>query len=165
MGISSRDRAFLERVPLTSELTLEQAEKLGEYFDATEYEPGQVILWEGHEHDTLAIIADGSVVVTKVVRGEVESVLCRLKKGDHFGELDLIDSRSASATVTAEEATRVLAISQDRLRALFRDDPATFGRFAWAMMRDLAAKLRATNKKVLEAVEWGLEAASLDPTD
>ena len=165
MAISKADIAFLEQVALLARFDDDERQRLASYLGERFYDAGQVILWEGHSHKTLHILAEGAAVVTKVVRGEVETVLTHLTPGSTFGELELIDDESASATVTAEEPCRVFTITREGLYRLFREDSDVFGKFAWAMMRDLSTKLRQTNARVREAVAWGLEAANLDPTE
>ncbi len=159
------DRSFLSRAPLFSGFSAADLDRISAYLEPETYDAGQVIIWEGRQHRTLFVLGDGTAVVTKIVRGEVESVLARLHAGAHFGELSLIDNRPAAGSVTAESDCRVLAISYDGLQSLMQQDARLYARLTWALLRDLASKLRATNQKVQEAVEWGLDAASLDPRD
>ena len=65
------------------------------------YKPGEVIIYEGDEGSTMFIISSGSVIVSKYILGE-EKVLTRLSKGDFFGEMSLLNTKSRIATVTAE---------------------------------------------------------------
>lgn len=164
MAISKDDLKFLARVPLLAAFDEAERERFGAYLRESFYQGGQVILWEGRSHQALHILVEGSAVVTKAVRGDVETVLTHLKPASHFGELDLIDAQSASATVTAEESCRLLSITREGLDQLFARDTHVFGKFAWAMMRDLAGKLRTTNARLREAITWGLDAASIDIT-
>jgi hypothetical protein len=48
---------------------------------------------------------------------------------------------------------------------MLSNESPLFGKLSWALLRDLAGKLRDTNRKVQEAVAWGLDAASLDPAE
>lgn len=163
MAIPEEDIGFLARVPLFASLTSEERARFADYLHVTMLQEGQVVIWEGKAHENLHIVVEGSLVVTKVVRGEVESVLTHLGERAHFGELDLIDGRKAAATVTAEEQCRLLSITQHQIYRLLEENSDLFGKFAWAMMRDLAQKLRATNLRLLEAVTWGMDAAAIDP--
>lgn len=163
MTIQADDLSFLGTVPLFVSLSGGERERLAGYLRPADYEDGQVILWEGQAHDRFHIVVRGSVVVSKAVRGEVESVLTHLEAGACFGEFSLIDGRAASATVTAEGTTRVLSIAQEDLLRLLAADSEVFAKLAWAMMRELASKIRATNVRLLETVAWGLDAAALDP--
>jgi CRP-like cAMP-binding protein len=163
MSISEKDLSLLAEVPLLAELDGDERRRLASWLRETRLREGQVVIWEGKSHDDLHIVVEGTVVVTKVVRGEVESVLAHLGPRAHFGELDVIDGQRAAATVTAVEDARLLSIDRARLLQLLEADSSLFGRFAWAMMRDLTGKLRKTNLRLLEAVAWGLDATAWDP--
>ncbi len=163
MAITTRDTAFLKSVPLLGDLSDTERTRFASYLEAKDYEAGQVVIWEGQSHDAVHIIVSGAVVVSKLIRGEVEGVLAHLDPGQFFGELNLIDARLAGATVTAEEPTRLVRIDHARLNQLWKEDEGLFSKLAWALLRDLASKLRATNVKVQEAVEWGLDATNMDP--
>jgi len=163
MPISDKDLALLAEVPLLADMDPDERRRLASWLRETKLREGQVVIWEGKSHEDLHIVVEGTVVVTKVVRGEVESVLAHLGPGTHFGELDVIDGRRAAATVTAVDDARLLSIDRSRLLQLLEADSVLFGRFAWAMMRDLAGKLRKTNVRLLEAVAWGLDATAYDP--
>lgn len=159
----SPDTRFLSRVPLFAGFSRPELDRIVQYMETRSLPAGQVIIWEGRQHRALFVLGSGTAVVTKVVRGEVESVLARLQAGAHFGELALIDNRPAAGSVTAETDCTVFAISYSGLQELMQRDARLYARLTWALLKDLAGKLRATNRKVQEAVEWGLDAASLDP--
>lgn len=163
MPLTDADRGLLSRAPLFSTFTGQEVAIVAEYGVVRQYDAGQVIIWSNSDHRALHVLLAGSAVVTIQIRGEVESVLAHLSPGAHFGELTLIDGRPASGTVTAEEPARVLELPIDRIQALVDERNPLFAKLAWAMLRDLAGKLRATNDKVQDAVIWGLDAAQLDP--
>lgn len=158
------DRAALSQMRLFQSFDRSELATMARYMEAREHASGEVIIWSGSENRSLHLLVAGRAVVTLPVRGEVESVLARLEVGAHFGELTLIDGHPAAGTVTAEERCRVLTIPIEQLHRLRDEQGPLFARLAWAMLTDLAAKLRRTNDKVLDAVLWGLEAAQVDPT-
>jgi CRP-like cAMP-binding protein len=161
-ALSAESVQVLARAPLFEGFTPAELHRVVAYMTEQSFELGQVMIWEGQAHRSLFVLLDGRAVVTKVVRGEVESVLARLDPGAHFGELSLIDNRPASGNVTAESDCRVATVPWDRLQRLQSDDPALFGKLAWSMLQDLARKLRVTNRKVQEAVLWGLDAFAME---
>ena len=162
MPANSTDSAVLAAAPLFEGFTPAELQTVSRYMDTQRVPRGQVFIWEGQTHRCLFVLMEGRAVVTKVVRGEVESVLARLEQGAHFGELSLIDNRPAAGNVTAETDCRVVKIPWDRLQQLQHEDPALFGKLAWSMLQDLTRKLRVTNRKVQEAVLSGLDAFALE---
>jgi CRP-like cAMP-binding protein len=154
---------FLAKHPLFSSLRPDELSRMVPWFDIKQVPAGQVLLWEGKPHDAFYILWKGRVVVSKLVKGEVETVLAHLDPPAHFGELNLVDDKGSSATVTAEEDCTVLHLTRDRLRRLLDSDSHLSAHFAWALMRDLTGRLRSTNQKLQEIVLWGLEATGVDP--
>ncbi len=155
---------LLEGVPLLANLTPDERARLAAWFSPRPVAAGEVVLWEGRPHESLFVVVDGRMVVTKQIRGATEAVLAHLDRGAHFGEIDLIDGQSASASVTAETAGRLLVLDQSRLRGLLAADERLFSTLAWSLLRDLAAKVRRTNAKLQETIVWGLDATASDPS-
>ncbi len=157
--------AFLATVPLFADMSADERARLARWFSRRVVVAGEVVLWEGRPHQSLFVVMEGRIVVSKRIRGETEAVLAHLDPGAHFGEIDLIDSQSASASVTAETPVTLLELDQDRLREILASDERLFSAFAWALLRDLTSKLRRTNERLQETIVWGLDATASDPSE
>ena len=72
-------------------------------------QPGEVLIDERKAGVEVLIVLEGSLSVSVLALGE----LARLGAGEIVGEMSLIDSRPASASVTAVEPSTVLAIPMD----------------------------------------------------
>lgn len=160
MSLHPSDLAFLGETRLFGGIDGTVLGRLAPYVELRSFEPGEPILYEGSRHRALFILAEGTATVSKAVRGGVESVLARLGPGSHFGELALIDGRAAAATVTADSACRVYSIDSARLQAMLEADAHLHAVLGWRLLSGIASRLRATNVKVQEAVEWGLDVAA-----
>lgn len=77
------------------------------------FPPGLLIFQERSVDSTFYIIVDGEVEVTKVINDDDVRMLNRLKPGDFFGEMAIIDDALRSATVTAIETTTTLEIDEE----------------------------------------------------
>jgi CRP-like cAMP-binding protein len=91
--------------------------------------PGEVIVREGAEGDSLYIVLFGGVEVSKEVDGR-QLVVRQLGKSDVFGEMTLFLDTPRSATVRALDECRLLRVDRPTVQTLFRDDPALLERFA-----------------------------------
>lgn len=80
------------------------------------YDPGQAIVTQGDDGDSMFVIQSGEVEVVKDLDGR-EVLLGTMGPGDFFGEMALFQNEPRSATVRA--ATEVRALTIDR-RALLR---------------------------------------------
>ena len=98
-----------------------------------EFPEGHVIARQGEIGTGLFIIVSGAV---KVVRSGEQ--LARLGAGDFFGELSVLDRMPRTASVTAEEPTRCLALASWDFDAAVAESPS----IALAILRGLALRLR-----------------------
>ena len=105
------DKAFLTIVPLLSQLTQSQQERLLSIAANLNFGPGRKIVTEGESGDLLFVLKTGSALCT--VKGQQ---IRRLKAGDYFGEQALLQGGVRTATVTAEEPVQALVISREGLQ-------------------------------------------------
>jgi len=98
-----------------------------------EFPEGHVIARQGEIGTGLFIIISGGV---KVVRSGEQ--LARLGAGDFFGELSVLDRMPRTASVTAEQTTRCLALASWDFDAAVTESPS----IALAILRGLAVRLR-----------------------
>jgi MFS family permease len=100
-------------------------EQLAAAAEPTDAPAGTVVVAEGDEADSFYVVVSGRLSVTG--RGEHESTrhLGELGAGDYFGEIGLIERTPRTATVTADETTRLLRIpGADWLDALAAEPPS-----------------------------------------
>ena len=83
------------------------------------FEPGDVILQQGDQGDFAYFIQQGEVEVVR--RDEaVETVMARLRKGEHFGETALISNAPHPATVRARTRVRVAMLGKRKFLHMIR---------------------------------------------
>jgi CRP-like cAMP-binding protein len=78
------------------------------------FEDGEIILEEGKSGDWVCIILEGSVEVSKTVRGG-KFILGKLGRGEIFGELALLGAVKRTATVRAIGETIIGIIDREFL--------------------------------------------------
>lgn len=101
---------------------------------------GTVIIQAGGSVDSLFILLEGNLRVSK---GDVE--IAKLSIGEVAGEMSFLDSRLASATVTATTQAAVFAVPHDTLRSKLERDTAFGARFYRAVCVFLANRLDRAN--------------------
>ena len=101
----------------------------------------KVILKDNGVGDSLFLIADGRVKITKRTKFGEETLLALLHNGDCFGELELIDGRHRSSTVTAMEN----CIAFELHKADFEKFIITCPPFTLRLLQLLSIRLRALN--------------------
>lgn len=118
--------------------------RLTKFLEIRTFQAGSHILVEGEPNSKLYFLVSGKAGV--FVKGERVATLRRL--GDVIGEMSLISSRPASATVTAEVETRVIVFDVTDLQKESKEtfealQKAQYHLFAAA----LAERLTETNEK------------------
>ncbi len=132
----ARDRehdAFIGSVDLFRDLSKAQLKRLAETAIEVWHPPGKAVATEGRGGLAFHLILEGSATVSKDDR-----VLRTLGPGDYFGEISMIDGLPRSATVTALEPLKAVAIPHVDFEAVIDDDPE----FARHLLKTLCARLR-----------------------
>lgn len=138
MPITTSEKATaLARVPLFVGISSESLSRLAEVAGEQDFPAGSYVVRQGQVGNGLYIVLSGSA---RVIRGS--DVLARLKEGDFFGELAVIDQQPRAASVQAETDLSCLAVASWDLLGLLERDPA----FALNLIEGLAARLRATGE-------------------
>lgn len=130
----------LKGISLFQDLDDRSLERLAEEAFFIDYEPGAVLVEEGHKHglSMFVIVSGGVKWETKAGKsGE-------LKAGKVVGEMSVIDNQPRSATVTAIEQTRCIQLTRDKVIKLMNKH----GAIATGLAIALASKLRETNRNV-----------------
>lgn len=106
---------FLERVPLLQNLDKFDKMKLIDGLEVKYFAKGQNIITEGEEGNYFYIIEDGKVDCQKKIEETGEEKFVRsLVKGEHFGEIALINQVKRTLSVVAKSDTvKLLALNRE----------------------------------------------------
>lgn len=135
---------FLATVPLLARIVPPELQRLAEMTREKQYPKGSVVLFEGDPGDSLFIVRGGRVKVVLVGEDGREVILGILGVGEHFGELSLIDQQPRSAHVIAMEDASLLVLRSEDFKRRVEAAPE----IAWAMLAELARRLRRADDKI-----------------
>lgn len=102
---------LIRSVPLFSTLTDEEFSRIAHIFVARSYRKNQVIFLEEETGNYMYLVLSGKVKVAKAGAGGKETILAIHRAGDFFGEMSLLDGKTAPATVSAMEDSRIISVS------------------------------------------------------
>jgi voltage-gated potassium channel len=108
---------LLARIPLFSELSAAQIGEIMKMLRAQKVERGEVIARRGEPAHAMYLIADGEVEI------RLKHQKFRLGTGHFFGEIAALRQTRRSATITATQPTRLLALDASDLRSLMDREP------------------------------------------
>lgn len=107
---------IMNRLDFFNKFSLAQKQTLARYSsNFSVYNPGETLINEGDSDATLFILLSGRVMVTK---GSNKKAITLMDAGDFFGEMSFITNSPRTATVTAQEVTIVIKVSQISLSEL-----------------------------------------------
>jgi len=162
MEASARDQArgFLHKVALFGGLPESALQRLLELMQLRVCAEGQVICGEGDPAREMFIVRAGSVEVRKRAH-DGQACLARLRAGDEFGEMSLIDLQPRSASVIACEPTELYVLSNMDLLTLYEEDLPSYAFFLQNLCRELSRRLRLANGVIIDAVTSAQRAMKL----
>lgn len=119
---------------------------------------GDPILQEGETGESLFIMCQGEVEITKALTLVLdedtpkEKVMIRLRAEDGvcFGEMALLENEARSATVTALSDCSLLELQQQDFLALIRENPQMGLKIMLRLAQLLSGYLRKSNQDVIK---------------
>ena len=137
----------LEQVSLLREFTPDQLDRLRPYLERREFTAGSTIFHAGAPGSHLFLVTRGRASV-HLVTGDRDIRLVTFTPGTVFGELAILDHGLRSATVTADDALTVFALSQDGFTSLQSSEPDVAIKILSALGRELSSRLRQANMTI-----------------
>lgn len=136
----------LHRMPLFRHLTYQELVRVMNIVDVRNFASSEKVLSEGDEGDEMFIVLTGSV---RVHSGDAN--IATLGPGQHFGEMALVDKVPRSATVTSEEASKVMVMRRRDFFDIVRKDHDVAVKLLWAFLGVLSDRLRRTSRELGDA--------------
>jgi serine/threonine protein phosphatase PrpC len=116
--------------------------------DTIDTEPGEDIIREGDQGDAMYIVLNGTVQLHKSGVPVAE-----LGRGQHFGEMALVDRTVRSLTATAKAASRLIVIRRKEFYAIIKKEPGLSVKLLWSFVQVLAERLRKTTADLSGALK------------
>jgi serine/threonine protein phosphatase PrpC len=129
----------LKGLSLFKYLTYTELVRVMNLAETRELEAQQVLFDAGDPGDALFVVLRGAVRLHKG-----DAVISRLGKGEHFGEMALVDRVPRSLSATAEETTRLLSIRRKDFYELIKKEPGLSVKLLWSFVQVLTDRLRKT---------------------
>jgi CRP/FNR family cyclic AMP-dependent transcriptional regulator len=149
---------FLKKISLFQDLEEDEIKQVLNRTTLRNFPAGAVILHEGETGDSLFIMCQGEVEITKALTLVLdedtprERVMIRLNALDGvcFGEMALLENEARSATVTASSDCSLLELHQQEFLALIRENPQMGLKILLRLAQLLSSHLRKTNQDVIK---------------
>ena len=129
----------LKGMPIFRYLTYKELVRLMNITEVRVTKALELIIKEGTPGDALFILLDGKVRLHKG-----DTFLCELKRGDHFGEMALLDRGPRSASASAETDARLLLIRRKDFYNVIKNESKLSVKLLWNFLQVLTQRLRKT---------------------
>ena len=129
-------------------LSYKELVQVGAIAEVVDVKPSAVIFAEKAPGDAMYVVLAGNV---QLVSGK--DVVTELARGQHFGEMALVDRsvRSLSA-VAGGEGAQLVSISRKDFYDIIKREPASAVKMLWAFVQVLGQRLRKTTHDLTDAL-------------
>src|SRR3954449_3825144 len=135
---------LLANVPLFSELSAEELERVARVAVPRSYPKGVRVFHEGDTSDACYVVREGDLRVTREHPDGRAISLATLGPRDIFGELAMLDGGTRSASIETLSDCELLALPANDMRRVIADH----GEIAAKLIAALTRRLRETNERV-----------------
>jgi signal transduction histidine kinase len=135
----------LRRFPLFADLSDADLERLSAMATHCEASPGERFIEEGEPGESLYVIEEGEVEITRREGGR-EVVLATRGPGEFIGEMSLLEDAPRSASARALRETRLLVVHRAAFQTLLSCSPSA----PLTLLRTVSARLRSTEALLMQ---------------
>jgi CRP/FNR family cyclic AMP-dependent transcriptional regulator len=154
------EEKFLKKVPILQDLEEEELRQFLKIARRVRFPRGETILTEGQTGETMYIIEEGIVEISKTMvmgRGQEKSrdrdkVLTKLSAEDHaiFGEVALFEQSKRTATVVALTDCLLLEIAKPDFLRLAEENPRIGYKITRNITQLLCSRLRKADEDTIK---------------
>ena len=110
---------------------------------------GEVVFDEGDPGDSLYLVGEGSIKISKAGRGGRQETLGFIESGNFFGEMGLLDRQPRSAKATAASPSLLASVDERTFQHILELAPS---RLHMNFLRSVSERLRAVNAHFISEV-------------
>jgi CRP-like cAMP-binding protein len=157
------DVALLRTVSILRTLSDEELMAFSSLLQVREIKPKERIIEEGKPVNAFSIICSGVVHIRRLAQKR-EMLLGRLGAGGFFGEINLFDPGTATASIYAMKPTTLAYVEYNALRDFLASNPSTGYKVVSAMMTEMCRRFRLTSDRLINMAYWSSSSAAV-PAD
>jgi CRP-like cAMP-binding protein len=144
---------MMRRIKALADLSDEQLVRFANFMETQTVRQWAQIVKQGELDDGMYLILEGELRVRMMIGGK-ETILATLGAGECFGEIALFDQGPRSADVLSNKDSVLLKISAEAFERLCREAPELSVPILFSISKTLAARIRADNKRIKDAVNF-----------
>jgi CRP-like cAMP-binding protein len=110
---------------------------------------GELIIEENSSGNSIYVVKNGSVRITKMLKNKQSRTLTTLVDFDFFGEMSFIDDYPRSATVVASTNGELIEIDGNELKKILKKDLNLASKLYSNLTQILCKRLRLANENLI----------------
>ena len=138
------DNDFLKNISIFVDLNEIDFKNISSYFTIKNFPKNSMIVLEEEYGDTVYIVNEGTVKISRLNDEGKEVILALLGIGEIFGELASLDGEARSANALAQENCELIAIQRSEFLSMLRRN----FKISFALMGELAKRLRKSDQQI-----------------
>lgn len=148
--------AALKDSALFKGLTDNEIELLSDVFGEKHIAEGKTVFVENMPGESLYLIQQGTIKVSKMLAEGDEKILVVLGPEDFFGEMAILEGAPRSATARIAEDAQLLSMQRKDFEALCDEHPKLGLKLMRNIIRTFSQRLRENNEEYREMLIWSM---------
>jgi CRP-like cAMP-binding protein len=147
---------FLRDVSIFKDLTDGELDAMKNLWTLRVVPPRERIVLEGTLMHEFYIVCAGIVHVRRLVQ-EHEVLLARIGRGGFFGEMNLFDEATATASVYAMGEVQIAVTANKLFRGFMCSRPDIGYKITVRLLTEVSTRLRHTNERLVHSMFWSTD--------
>jgi CRP-like cAMP-binding protein len=144
---------FLRLVSIFKDLTEGELDAMKNLWMLRTVKAHERIVQEGEIMKEFYIVGAGVVHVRRLTQ-EREVLLARIGRGGFFGEINLFEEATATASVYAMDDAKLAVISNTTFRSFMASRPEIGYKITARLLNEVSSRLRQTNERLVHSMFW-----------
>jgi len=144
---------FLRDVSIFADLSQSELDAMQDLWTFRVVPPHQRIVAEGDLMHEFFVVCTGVVHVRRLSQDH-EVLLARIGHGGFFGEINLFDEATATASVYAMDEVRLAITTNSAFRAFMGTHPEIGYKITTRLLNEVSRRLRQTDERLVHSMFW-----------
>jgi PAS domain S-box-containing protein len=141
---------LLRKTPIFSTFDSASLKKICGLFKERTFSPDEVLFTEGNLGDTLFVIKEGAIKITRAAKEKEEERSRVLRReGDIFGESGFLDESPRPATAQTTKTTRVFELSRSDFLTILNSHPL----IAYQIVKVLSSRIKQSDLRQIDELK------------
>jgi CRP/FNR family transcriptional regulator len=144
---------ILSAVSIFRDLSQAELDAMKDLWNLRVIPPHQRIVTEGEPMHEFFVVGTGVVHVRRLSQDH-EVLLARIGKGGFFGEINLFQEATATASVYSMDEVKLAVVANNAFRTFMEGRPDIGYKITARLLNEVSGRLRQTNERLVHSMFW-----------